>query len=262
MSSQFDGKKALVMSGTKGIGRGVAEALAGEGAEVWLTSSNMENIDAACAAMSVKYGRQVHGAVLHADQPEGAAETARCLLKDSGGFDVLIVNGPGPVPSNALGMSSGQLQAALNRVVFTALEVCNVIVPVMQQRGYGRIVFLASTTAREPDGGMTTSNMTRAALLAYAKTLSREVARQGVTVNTVLTGGVLSDRTEYLLRRDAEASGKTYGELLQGAHEAFPVGHIATPEEFARAVVFLASPAASFVTGISMPVDGGLMRAM
>jgi 3-oxoacyl-[acyl-carrier protein] reductase len=132
----------------------------------------------------------------------------------------------------------------------------------MRERRWGRVLNLASTTGKEPDAKMVLSNVTRAGVAAYSKTLATEVARDGVTVNTVLTGGVLTERTETLLREEIAGTGETLHEAVKRVAAVFPVGFIPTPDEFARIVVFLASEEAAFLTGIAIPVDGGLMKGV
>ena len=125
------------------------------------------------------------------------------------------------------------------------------------------MINIGSSTGREPDSNMALSNLTRAAVMAYAKTLSREIAKDGVTVNTILTGGVLSERTATLLQNDAAKAGKDMDTFLKEiGEEIFPVGYIATTEQFVPLIVFLASPLSQYVTGVNLPIDGGLMKAL
>ena len=133
----------------------------------------------------------------------------------------------------------------------------------MRKNKFGRIINIGSSTGREPDPNMALSNLTRAAVMAFAKTLSREIANDGVTVNTILTGGVLSERTVSLLEGDAKKAGKDIATFLKEVGEqVFPIGYIATPEQFAPLIVFLASPHSQYVTGVNLPIDGGLMKAL
>ena len=178
-------------------------------------------------------------------------------------IDILVTNAPGPATGPAADLAPNQLDAALQTNVGSVVQLCRRCLPGMRERGFGRIINIGSSTGREPDPNMALSNLTRAAVMAYAKTLSREVAKDGITVNTILTGGVLSERTVSLLEGDAKAAGKDMDTFLKEIGEQiFPVGYIATPEQFAPMIAFLASPLSGFVNGVNLPVDGGLMRAV
>ena len=142
------------------------------------------------------------------------------------------------------------------------IALCRMVLPGMHERGFGRIIALTSTVAREPDEGMALSSLARAGVLAYAKTLSREVACHGVTVNCILTGSVLTDRTQELLDHEAASMGVDPASFLEEAAAAVPTRTISSPASFAHAVVFLASPLASEINGVNLPIDGGFMRAL
>ena len=178
-------------------------------------------------------------------------------------IDILVTNAPGPATGPAAEIAPDQLDAALQTNLGSVVQLCRRCLPGMRDRGFGRIINIGSSTGREPDPNMALSNLTRAAVMAYAKTLSREVAKDGITVNTILTGGVLSERTVSLLEGDAKAAGTDMDTFLKEIGEqVFPVGYIATPEQFAPMIAFLASPLSGFVNGVNLPVDGGLMRAL
>jgi 3-oxoacyl-[acyl-carrier protein] reductase len=132
----------------------------------------------------------------------------------------------------------------------------------MVANGFGRIVNLTSSTAKEPDEDMVLSNVTRAGVVAYGKTLSREVARHGITVNSILTGSVLTARSESLMRREAEAAAVPFEQLMEEAAASIPAGYVSTPEQFVPAVVFLVSPLAAYVNGVALAIDGGYMRSV
>ncbi|OFX08835.1 MAG: hypothetical protein A2516_08780 [Alphaproteobacteria bacterium RIFOXYD12_FULL_60_8] len=263
MNLALSDKTALVTSASKGIGRGVALALAQEGCHVIITSSNADNLYRTATEITQATGNRVDTYVLDVTSAEAVETACKAILATHSKIDILVTNAPGPKTGRAAEVTREGLSAALQTNVTSVVQLCRHFVPGMKTRGFGRIINIGSTTGREPDPNMALSNLTRAAVMAYAKTLSREVAMDGITVNTILTGGVLSDRTMDLLKADAMAAGKDIDAFLKEVGEAvFPVGYIATPAQFAPAVVFLASPLSEYITGVNLPIDGGLMRAL
>lgn len=256
------GKTAFVAAASRGIGRAVATALAREGCTVILTSSDAKRAEEAALANTAETRGAIHPDVCDVRSPTSVAQAAQRALARHGGVDILIANGPGPAPRPALDTSDADLQGALQANFLSGVQLVRAFAPRMKERKFGRILFLASTTAKEPDEGMCLSNVARAATLAYSKTLSREVAKDGITVNTILTGSVLTQRTVDLLSRDASGSGQSLDEALRHAAASVPVGRIASPEEFAQVIAFLASPRAGFINGVAFPLDGGWMRGV
>lgn len=261
MTRVLEGKTALVTAASKGIGFGIAAGLKAAGCHVIATSSNLRNLEVARGRLDAMTGGSCETVILDVRDPASAHREAAKLatLRD---IDILVTNGPGPQPCSADTVTDEALWEALNVTLFSAISLCRAVLPGMKTRKYGRIVLLASSTALEPDEGFVLSNVARASVVAYAKTLSREVARNGITVNSVLTASVLTDRTDELLKLAAASSGVSIDTLTKQAHASIPVGYIATPQEFAPAIVFLASPAAAYVNGVSLPIDGGYMRAL
>lgn len=247
-----------MLASSRGIGRGVAEALAREGCHVLISSSDAGRVGEARAQIE---GR-VDAYVIDVRSAESVAAGARAILEHHGGVDILVTNGPGPPPGPALAVEDDALASALQANLLSVIQLCRLFVPGMIEQGFGRIVNLTSTTAKEPDEGLVLSNVTRAGVVAYGKTLAREVARHGITVNSILTGSVLTARNENLMRADAEGAGVPYEELLERAAASIPAGYISTPEQFAPAVVFLASQQAAYVNGVALAVDGGIMRSL
>jgi 3-oxoacyl-[acyl-carrier protein] reductase len=258
MDLQLADKTALVLAASRGIGRAVAAALAREGCTVLIASSDRDRIEQARGEI----GGRVEAYVIDVRSSGSIAAGAEEILGRHGRVDVLVTNGPGPPPGPAATVSDEDLAAALQANLLSAIQLSRAFLPAMIESGFGRIVNLASSTAREPDEDMVLSNVARAGVLAYAKTLSREVAAHGITVNSILTGSVLTARTEDLTRREAEQAGVAYEQLLEEAAASVPAGYIATPEQFVPAIVFLASPLAQYVNGVALAVDGGYMRSL
>lgn len=262
MNLNLSGKRALVLSSSKGIGRGVAAALLTEGARVIIASSDAANLSAAQAELRKTTGAEPTTRLIDLREPAQVASAVDAVIQAEGGVDILVTNGPGPKPTASTEIAPEALSQAFNVNLHSVIVACSKVLPGMIQRKHGRLIHLTSTTGKEPDSGMVLSNVFRAAVLAYSKTLSREVAIHGVTSNAILTGGVLTERLDQLIRIDAEASGKSVTELMSQAKQSFPVGFIATPAQFAPLVAFLASELSCFVNGANIPLDGGIMRGL
>jgi 3-oxoacyl-[acyl-carrier protein] reductase len=262
MDLKLKGMAALATAASKGIGAAAALALAREGVRVVITSSSRDNLAAARARIREATGADVTTHVIDVTDPEAVEVKATAIVEEMGGIDILVANGPGPKPIAAVDADVPALRAALDTNLVSVLALTRAVLPGMTARKFGRIIALASTTGREPDAGLVLSNVARAGVLAYIKTLSREVAKHGITANTILTGGVLTERTETLLRGAAAADGSSYEKTLAQAVATIPSGYIATPEQFVPMLVFLASPLSEYVNGVNLPVDGGFMRAI
>ncbi|HEX8075851.1 MAG TPA: SDR family oxidoreductase [Thermoleophilaceae bacterium] len=249
MDLGLKGRVALVTGASKGIGRGIAQALAAEGASVAVSSRSRERIDAAAAEMGAR-------AFVHdSEDLDAAPALVDAVERDLGPVDVLVTNTGGPpLGPDPLGFSREQWEAAYRSLVLAPMVLIERVMPGMRERGFGRIVSVASSAVREPIPGLMLSNSHRPGLIGALKTLSREVARDGVTVNSVLPGRIATDRLM-----------QNFGSLEQAqevARAQIPAGRIGTVEEFAAVAVFLCSEQAAYVTGTSVLVDGGLTQGV
>ena len=195
-------------------------------------------------------------------QPEDAAAATERIVAELGGIDIVVLNGPGPPPQDVAALELGSVRKAIETNLLSAIAVTNAVLPGMRQRRFGRILALTSSTAREPDEGMCLSSMARAAMLAYLKTVAREVGKDGITANAILTGGVLTDRIRELMGHEARDAGQDFDAYLLNAAATIPAGYIPTPDQFAPTLVYLASPLAGYINGVALPIDGGFMRAL
>lgn len=241
---------ALVTGASAGIGRGIAAALAAEGARVAIASRSRERIDAAAAEIGAR------GFVWDsADLDAVPALVAGVEAALGGPIEVLVCNTGGP-PSgpDALAFTAGQWEAAHRSLVQAPLALAGAVMPGMVARGWGRILNVASTSVREPIGPLVLSNAERSAALAAWKTIASQVAGDGVTLNTVLPGRILTDRLTRLSGSAERAE--------EGARAQVPAGRTGRVEEIAAVAAFLCSERASYVTGVAVPVDGGLLRGV
>ena len=240
---------ALVTGASQGIGRAIAAGLAAEGARVAVSSRSLERIDA--AARGIGATPFVHDSADVDGAPGLAEEVARVV----GPIDVLVCNTGGPPPSaDALGFTREQWEAAYATLVLEPMALVQAVVPGMRERGFGRVVNVVSTSVREPIANLMLSNSHRAAMITAFKTIARQVAADGVTLNSVLPGRIATDR-----QRDAAGSLEA---AERTARTEVPAARLGTVDELAAAAVFLCSAPASYITGEALAVDGGLTRSV
>jgi 3-oxoacyl-[acyl-carrier protein] reductase len=243
------GRVALITGASKGLGRGVAGALAGEGATVAMSSRSRERIDDAAREVG---GR---GYVYDSSDVDAAGALVQAVESDLGPIDVLVVNTGGPPPGDdPLGFTQQQWEAAYRTLVLSPMALVKTVLPGMRERGFGRVLAVSSSAVREPIPVLMLSNSHRSGLLAAFKTLAREVARDGVTVNSVLPGRIATDRIV-----------QNYGSIdaaQKGAENDVPARRLGTVQEFGAVAAFLCSEPAAYVTGVALLVDGGLTRSI
>jgi 3-oxoacyl-[acyl-carrier protein] reductase len=265
MNLALKGKVALVCASSAGIGRGIALGLASEGARVSMFARTRANVEAVCSEVQ-RIARAAGGdAICHAGDVSVRADLTRIVeetRRQLGAIDILINNQGGPDPGTVEQISDEQFEAAVAANLRSVFHLTRMCLPEMKARGFGRIINVLSLSAKEPLPGMLLSNMLRPAILGFAKSVAQEYAPFGITVNSLLPAAVRSDRTNMLLQRRAAAEGKDFAAILAQAGKSIPVGHIATPAEFAALAVFLCSPQASYVTGTAISVDGGASRSL
>lgn len=255
MDTGLAGRTAVVPGSSAGIGLAVARALAAEGANVVLAGRRGELVREEAARLPSAVGVEID--LTHDDAPTALVAAARDAF---GEVDVAVLNSGGPPPGGAADITDEQAVAATHQLAVQHQRLVAAVLPGMRERGWGRIVAVGSSGVQQPIERLALSNMGRAVLAAYLKTLAAEVASDGVTVNMVLPGRIDTDRVASLDKAAAERAGTTPEQAKARSVAAIPTGRYGTPEEFAAVVTFLASAAASYVTGEQIRCDGGMVR--
>jgi 3-oxoacyl-[acyl-carrier protein] reductase len=250
MDLGLEGRVALVMGASRGLGRASAAALAGEGARVAIASRSLERLEEAAAAI----GEGVMPFVADASDPERLAALPGEVAAALGPVEILVLNSGGPPLGGALDHELEEWERAYRSLVLAPRILAGAVVPGMRERGWGRIVNVGSTSTREPIAGLNLSNSHRMAAVGFLKTLSREVAGDGITVNTVATGRFATDRLK-------DMGGGSLKHAEEAARTEVPAGRLGQPEEYGDLVAFLCSERAAYLTGTVIPLDGGLLRS-
>jgi len=232
----LEGRVALVCGGTRGIGRAVADALAGEGAKVAIN------------------GRKNAPFPADVSVPEQATALVQRVAREFGQLDVLFCNAGGPPAAPFKDQPADAWQKAIELNLLSTVHLARAAVPIMTKGKWGRIICLVSVAAKQPLPGLILSTTARAGVLGFAKALSDEVAKDGITVNSVCPGFIATERIEELT--------KARPEMIKQRLAETPMGRIGTPAELAAAVAFLASERASYITGAVLQVDGGFTRSI
>ena len=247
MDLGLTGKVALVTGASQGIGFGIARELSREGAKVAVSSRTREKIEAAAAEIGAR--PYVHDTL----DLDAAPELVESVERDLGPIDILVTNTGGPPGGDPLEFSRDQWEDAYKELVLSPMALIEHAVPGMRERGFGRILSVSSSAAREPIPALLMSTAHRSALLATFKLLSGRLAADGITLNTILPGRFGTDRLVHVHGTMEAAE--------EAARNDVPIGRLGTIEEIGAAGAFLCSEQASYITGVALPVDGGLLRA-
>jgi 3-oxoacyl-[acyl-carrier protein] reductase len=256
MNLDLHGKRALVCGSTQGIGKASAIELALLGASITLVARNQTRLQTVVRALPASPGQQHDYIVADFGQPEDLHQKVQAYVATHT-VHILINNTGGPPAGPALDAKPDEFVQAFSAHVLCNHLLTQAVVPGMRRDGYGRIVNIVSTSVKIPIKGLGVSNTTRGAVANWSKTLSVELAPFGITVNNVLPGATMTGRLEGLIQSKAEKSGKTFEEAKREMTAEIPAGRISEAHEVAAAVAFLASPAAGYINGINVPVDGG-----
>ncbi|MBI2619245.1 MAG: SDR family oxidoreductase [Ignavibacteriales bacterium] len=255
-------KVAMVAGASKGLGFAVAKALAAEGAQISIASRQTASIQAAKTAIKQSANVEVFACAADVKSPEAIERWKNDTVREFGGIDLLFANSGGPPAGGFLSFDDKAWKEAIDLLLLSAVRLSRVVIPVMKQRGGGSILFSTSSSVKEPQENLVLSNVVRASVPALAKTLSREFAADGIRVNNLMPGRIDTDRVRELDEINAAKKKISLEEQRKLVKAAIPAGRYGTADEYSRAAVFLLSPAASYITGATLQVDGGYLRSV
>ena len=258
MNLGLEGKVALVCGASRGLGRAIAAELAAEVAALAICSRDAGRLGQAAAEL----GPDVLAVAADLSVAGEPTRVVEATLERFGRLDVVVANTGGPPAGSHDTLTLEDWDAATALLLRSTVELTAAALPGMKERGWGRVLVVTSVAVKQPVDNLILSNSLRAAVTGYAKTLSREVAMQGITVNTILPGYTATERVTDLNRANAEREGVEPEEIQARLEASIAMGRLAEPEEFAALAAFLASERASYITGAAIAVDGGWVRGL
>lgn len=262
MDLGLEGKAALVLAASKGLGRAIATELAAEGTRVMISSRDEETLARTAAEIHEQTGAEVRHHPADLTKAEDIQALVRDTVESFGGIDILVTNTGGPPAGTFDDFGDEDWGTAFDLILLSLIRAVREVLPHMRARGGGRIVCVASSSIKQPIEGLILSNTFRAGLAGLTKTLSAELAPDGILINTVGPGRILTERSAGFDAVRAEKLAVPVEEVRAEAEAKIPLGRYGDPEEFAKVAVFLASPANSYTTGQAILVDGGMVRAL
>ena len=258
MDLGLNGKTALVTGASSGLGLAAATALAAEGAAVTINSRDRARLEKAAARIAEETGREVSIAVGDIASSDDVAAMAAA----AGPVDILVSNCGGPPPGPFVAHSPETWRDGGELVLQSAINLTREVLEGMKERGWGRLIYITSIAVLQPVDDLIISNTYRAGLTGFCKTISNTYAQYGITANTVCPGYTATERLMDLAAKRAEAAGTTPEEAMAAFAAAAPAGRVGRPEELAALIAFLASERAAYITGTSIPVDGGVYKGL
>ena len=257
MDLNLQGKRALVCGSSAGIGKASAEELAQLGAEVYLVARSEDKLQKAAAELPAEQGQKHSYITADFDQTESIEAALKPLLEQGLQFHILVNNTGGPPAGPAHKAGLDEYITAFRRHLLANQTLAQLLIPGMRAGGYGRIINVISTSVKAPLPNLGVSNTIRGAVANWSKTLSRELGPDGITVNNVLPGATETERLTSIISNKANKTGASEEAVSEAMRSEVPLNRFAQPHEVAAAVAFLASPAAAYISGINVPVDGG-----
>ena len=257
MNLNLSGKKALVCGSSQGLGLASAIELSLLGADVVLFSRNEQKLKEAIGQLDTSQNQKHEYLVADFQFPEDVKNAIENFLSVENTINILVNNTGGPKGGSAVDATAEEFIGAFNSHLICNQILVQAILPSMKKSGYGRIINIISISVKQPINGLAVSNTIRGAVASWSKTLSNELAQFGITVNNVLPGYTRTARYQSIIENKIKSNQQTEKEVEAEITAQIPIGKIGSPEEFGAAVAFLCSPAASYITGINLPVDGG-----
>jgi len=262
MNLDLRGKTAMVCGSTQGIGKAAAEQLAKMGANVILVARNEEKLHAVRQELDTTQNQEHHYIKADFNFPPELKIRVESFLEEYDHVDILVNNTGGPAGGQAIDAKPEDYIKAFNMHLVSNQTITQVVVPGMKKAGFGRIINVISTSVKQPLGNLGVSNTIRGAVANWSKTLANELGKFNITVNNVLPGATNTERLKSIIETKAEKTGKSIEEVSAEMTAQVPMNRFAEPHEVANAIAFLSSPAASYINGINIPVDGGRTKSL
>lgn len=263
MDLGIQGKRALVLGGNRGIGQGIAQALVGEGVHVAITGRDAARMAAAVDELqAVNRSVQVKAFAADLADTAGLAALAAQITATFGPIDILVNNTGGPGYGGASGRGAAEWHSSFNEMVLSVITLTDAFLPGMRSRGWGRVMTVVSSGVVQPIPILGVSNSLRNALVTWSKTLSAEVAKEGVTVNVLVPGRIDTERVRLTDAAVAQKEGITAEEARRRSTATIPMGRYGAPAEFGALAAFVAGQPASYITGSMLRCDGGNIRSV
>lgn len=262
MNLGIRGKTAWVGGASRGLGLAICERLAAEGVNLVMVARGAEALTLASERLAVEHGIRVLALPGDQSQSDELEKLLQTALQHFGAIDILVHNTGGPPPGLFLDHDDTSWTEAFESLLMSVVRLCRGVLPGMKNSGWGRVVVNTSFTVKEPAPRLILSNVFRTAVVALAKTLSHEVAGDGVTVNCVCPGAFDTQRMTSIIEEQAQVAGQTVQEVRKGWESRIPIGRILDPKELADLVAFLGSELAGGITGTSVPIEGGMLHGL
>jgi len=262
MDTGLKDKTVLITASSMGIGKAVAEMFAEEGCKIAISSRSKENLLSAASELKEKYNIEPFWSVCDLNKQKDIENTFNAVSAHFGNVDILVNNCGGPVPGLFQQLEEEDWNNAYEQVLLSSVRFSKLVLPGMMGKNWGRIINLTSISVKQPVDNLILSNSLRAGVTGFSKSLSNEVAKFNITVNNVAPGMTLTGRLYELAVVEAKEKGKSHEEVLVDMAKRIPLNRLARPEEIASVVVFLASKQASYVTGVTIQVDGGYVKSV
>ena len=262
MDLGLKGKRALVMGGSKGLGRSIADAIAAEGAVVSVSGRDQASLDQVAADLKALGASAAYGIAADVSSGENMDKLADAAVAKMGGVDILVLNHGGPPPCTASEMKEEDLVKWFQHIVVSPIRITTRLMPAMRAQKWGRVIVVGSTGMQHPIPTLALSNTLRASIWGWLKTLSGEVAADGVTMNVLAPGTIVTDRVTQTTTARAKQQGISFEDALAQAAKEIPAKRLGAPKDYGPMGAFLAGETGAYITGSMIRVDGGRVRGM